>query len=273
MNSGANHEAWVERLRGMGFTNYEARIYLALLGEASLTVADIVRKSGVPQPKVYESTRTLTERGFIERVLGNVQSFCAVDPTTAFNNHRERAESELERQAREMKALQASLPSADKLAADTWGVRIVQGTANIRAARRELVHSAKEEVIHFVRPPIWATATPNTAIVSKKLPYRLVRLVEESLLTDPEHGESFSLMAATEEATRVVPQLPMKLIIYDRKTMLFPLQDVSDGAIMVLPQPNLAEQWAEYANYLWDNAKPYAARKGKRKKGSRARES
>lgn len=264
-----DNDAWVERLRGMGFTNYEARVYLALLGEESLTVADIVRKSGVPQPKIYEATRTLTERGFIERVLGGVQAFRAIEPATAFNNYRERTQRELDRQANEMKLLQAETPKAARVSADTWGVRIVQGTANVRAARTELASNVEEELVQFIKPPLWQSANPVQAIVSKPPRYRHYRLLEASLFKDPQHGETFEFMAATEAATRVVPLLPMKMSIYDRKTIIFPLQDRNDGACIILPQPELAEAWALWAIHLWENTEPYGAKRDKRK--SRAR--
>jgi HTH-type transcriptional regulator, sugar sensing transcriptional regulator len=262
-------ESWIGRLRGMGFTNYEARVYLALLGEESLTVADIVRKSGVPQPKIYEATRVLTERGFAEKVLGGVQAFRAVEPQTAFNNHRERTQRELDRQAVEMQQLQSAAPKAPRVSPDTWGVRVVQGTANVRAARTELARNVKEELVQFIKPPLWQSATPVKAIVSEPPKYRLYRLLEASLLKDPEHGETFEFMAATEAATRVVPMLPMKMSIYDRKVMIFPLQDHNDGACMIIPQPELAEAWALWAIHLWENTKPYGAARTKRKARAR----
>src|SRR5690606_22780106 len=50
----------VEGLQQLGFTAYEAKVYLALLSRPGSTGYEVARHSGVPRSKVYEVLEKLT---------------------------------------------------------------------------------------------------------------------------------------------------------------------------------------------------------------------
>ena len=52
-------------LKELGFTQYEAKVYLSLLSLSSAKASEITKHSNVPSNKVYESLIRLAERGFI----------------------------------------------------------------------------------------------------------------------------------------------------------------------------------------------------------------
>ncbi|WIM98463.1 helix-turn-helix domain-containing protein [Actinoplanes oblitus] len=74
----------VQRLVGhlceLGFSPYEARCYAGLLGAGALTGYAVAKRTGVPQPKVYETLRRLVARGAAEQFPGPPTRFTAVDP-------------------------------------------------------------------------------------------------------------------------------------------------------------------------------------------------
>ncbi|SIT73793.1 TrmB family transcriptional regulator [Edaphobacillus lindanitolerans] len=55
-------------LKKYGFTEYEAKIYMALLERHPLNGNEIATQSGVPNPKVYEALKRLTDRNVIFNV-------------------------------------------------------------------------------------------------------------------------------------------------------------------------------------------------------------
>ncbi|MEK4700832.1 helix-turn-helix domain-containing protein [Solibacillus sp. FSL R7-0668] len=57
-----------ERLKRIGFTEYESKIYMTLLGSSALNGNEIANISGVPGPKVYSNMQNMIEKGFVSAV-------------------------------------------------------------------------------------------------------------------------------------------------------------------------------------------------------------
>jgi len=68
MNEGMAMADAVELLQRLGFSEYEARAYVALLQASPLTGYELARRSGIPRPNIYPVLQRLEERGAILRV-------------------------------------------------------------------------------------------------------------------------------------------------------------------------------------------------------------
>jgi sugar-specific transcriptional regulator TrmB len=91
--------------RPFGLTAYETRAYIALLRN-SLTVSQIAESARIPRPRVYDTLRTLEEKGFVAEA-GEEGAYHAVRPSTALR-------SRLARYKSDFLALQASMEEAMK---------------------------------------------------------------------------------------------------------------------------------------------------------------
>jgi sugar-specific transcriptional regulator TrmB len=70
----------VENLVQLGLKEYEAKIYVALVGLGEANVRRIHEVSGVPRPRVYDVLNALAEKGFIEIRQGSPLMYYAVRP-------------------------------------------------------------------------------------------------------------------------------------------------------------------------------------------------
>jgi HTH-type transcriptional regulator, sugar sensing transcriptional regulator len=70
----------INALMNLGFSQYEARTYVGLIGREPLTGYAIAKDTQVPQPKVYETLGRLVERGAVLRVSDTPAKFIAVAP-------------------------------------------------------------------------------------------------------------------------------------------------------------------------------------------------
>jgi HTH-type transcriptional regulator, sugar sensing transcriptional regulator len=70
----------VENLVQLGLKEYEAKIYVALVGLGETNVRRIHEVSGVPRPRVYDVLHALDQKGFIEVREGSPQMYYAVRP-------------------------------------------------------------------------------------------------------------------------------------------------------------------------------------------------
>lgn len=73
----------VAALTRLGLTGYEARAYLALVGAASLTAAEVARAAGVPRQRIYDVLAGLVAAGLAAAGTGKTVRYEAVAPDVA----------------------------------------------------------------------------------------------------------------------------------------------------------------------------------------------
>jgi HTH-type transcriptional regulator, sugar sensing transcriptional regulator len=109
----------VENLVLLGLKEYEARIYVALVGLGEANVRRIHEASGVPRPRVYDVLNSLAARGFIEVREGSPLMYHALRPdiVVAF------LKKDLDTAAREsVTALETMSVNAEKNYSPIWYV-------------------------------------------------------------------------------------------------------------------------------------------------------
>src|SRR6056297_3573727 len=67
---------------------YEIDAYLAVLEHGELTASDIADRTDIPQPRVYDTVRSLSDRGLVELRESRPMKIVAVDPEDAFGDLR-----------------------------------------------------------------------------------------------------------------------------------------------------------------------------------------
>src|SRR5205085_5738820 len=78
----------LERLRALDLNDYEARLYLALLGADAPTAYELGKRAGVPLSRCYEVARSLARKGLALTLPGDTPRYRAVDPAIAIERHR-----------------------------------------------------------------------------------------------------------------------------------------------------------------------------------------
>lgn len=80
----------LDALNKIGFTEYEAKVYLALLDESPTTGYQISKSSSVPRSMVYETLSRLAARGAVlEAIEGRSTLYRPLPPNLLLNQHQE----------------------------------------------------------------------------------------------------------------------------------------------------------------------------------------
>ena len=58
----------IEKLEQLGFSNYEAKVFLALYKGSIMSAADIAKEARIPRPSVYQILRSFAIKGFCNEV-------------------------------------------------------------------------------------------------------------------------------------------------------------------------------------------------------------
>lgn len=107
-----DNQSQVTSLVEMGFTQGEAKVYVALLYLGSTTVGSIVKKSGVANSNVYAVLTRLLIKGMISSITkGKVKYYQAVPPLNLFD-YFDKEESKIKQQREKLSLL---LPQFEKI--------------------------------------------------------------------------------------------------------------------------------------------------------------
>ncbi|SEO69536.1 Sugar-specific transcriptional regulator TrmB [Halogranum amylolyticum] len=123
---------------------YEIDAYLAVLEHGELTASEIADRTDIPQPRVYDTVRSLSDRGLVELRESRPMKIVAVDPEDSFGN------------------IQSSLTElVDELGArytaparDTEAVSLVKSRSTILRYIEEVVDNAEYELVLSLTPDL-----------------------------------------------------------------------------------------------------------------------
>jgi sugar-specific transcriptional regulator TrmB len=128
----------INQLRELGFTDYEARTYLALLERSPATAYEVSKTSGLPRANVYTALESLTKKMAVQPVSENPSRFAPIKPKILF----ERIATDVSRKCQGVAKLLATRPVSDS----TEYVWSLSGEESIRKKIDETICSAKHHV-------------------------------------------------------------------------------------------------------------------------------
>lgn len=127
-------------LNAIGFTDYEAKVYLALLRVNPATGYQISKQAGIPRSMVYEALGRLDARGAVLKTEEHRATLYRPLPPSALLERHERSQSHLlERLRSELKRLYAERDE-DRF----WSI---SGRESVLSYARQLIQGASEEVM------------------------------------------------------------------------------------------------------------------------------
>jgi predicted transcriptional regulator len=157
MNNSA-HDA-VRQLGAIGFSDYEARVYVTLLAHGPLSGYEVSRRSGVPRPNVYSVVKRLEERGAVTALAASRGARYAACPAAELLEQMARSyHDRLQGAADSLRRLRTDV--ADPVAA------AVAGEEELLARARAMLDGATTQVVLAVAP---STAAALAAAVADAL--------------------------------------------------------------------------------------------------------
>ena len=126
------------------FGEYEIAAYLAVLQYGRLTASELADETPIPQPRVYDTVRSLADRGFVELRDSRPMEVLAVDPSESFDG----VQTTLEELVTGLEQ-QFTAPSRASEA-----VSLVSSRRTIVRYFRDVISSAEYELLVSLTPPL-----------------------------------------------------------------------------------------------------------------------
>ncbi|WP_306058185.1 HTH-type sugar sensing transcriptional regulator TrmB [Natronococcus wangiae] len=123
---------------------YEIDAYLTVLEQGQLTASEIADRTDIPQPRVYDTVRSLSDRGLVELRESRPMKVVAIDPADAFDE----VQHSLEEMIDELEA-RYTAP-----ARETEAVSLVKSRSTILRYLEEIINDAEYELSLSLTPDL-----------------------------------------------------------------------------------------------------------------------
>lgn len=263
------HDAHRAKLESFGLSAGEAQIYLALLRSGgTLGASALATTTGLPRTGVYPLLNSLVQKGIVEAEAGYGSRFTAIRPTQALPSliARERDEqqerlAQRERLAAELVEHLESLAEPAESAGEADLIQVLRDPRVVADRFERLELEAERRIEVFCKAPVFVRqGNPTQAKAMRKgVHYR--GLYEQAIVDAPEVKPYLSEWIASGEDARIHEgELPHKLAIFDRQTILMPLVTPSgQGRTLSIRNPQLAMSLGMLFDFLWEKGKPLSA--------------
>jgi DNA-binding CsgD family transcriptional regulator/sugar-specific transcriptional regulator TrmB len=252
-------------LEPLGLDTVTETVYRSLLEQSAWGVTEICGQLGLTESDVRDALDRLTDLGLVV-ASGPGGTVRPVQPRLGLIALLARTEANLidrQRQIEVARAAVAMLASDYQAESAMLGsVEAIEGLDAVRYRLLRLAQSAKRECLSFVPG---GAQQPDTMEASKPLDQLALErgvavrsIYQESFRNDPATLQYVQWLAALGGETRVVPTLPMQLIIVDREVALVPLDpsDTRRGAL-VLNGPGMIAAMCALFDQYWRDGVPW----------------
>ncbi|MEV0645775.1 helix-turn-helix transcriptional regulator [Phytomonospora sp. NPDC050363] len=243
-------------LGGVGLSGAAERLYRALLADPLATPAALAAAAAVESADYPALLAELSGRGLTARTDGRL---VAVDPRIGLGALVRERQSNLDLATQAITGLVAAFTEGQLRADPSRLAEVVDGPERVAAAMASIVAEAATEVAVFDAPPYVDKKTSKraeTSLLDRGVRSRAIYAV--AALEVPGYYDAVQAMIAAGEMARVVPTVPLKLVVVDGRRALLPLA-IHDGvvrsAILVHPSA-LAEALAALFESVWDTGLP-----------------
>ncbi|MGC5019350.1 helix-turn-helix domain-containing protein [Micromonospora sp. DT47] len=251
-------------LETVGVAAPEEQAYRALLMAPRCTVRELARQVGRSDDEVGRSVEQLEELGLLSRTTDRPARLVPARPDVAIDVLVARRRVELDRVQAEARTMLAELRTHERYRPENL-VEVVVGQQAIAARFAQLLQGTRRELRVLDRPPYAARADESDTTVRGLLCDGVVVrgiYAPDSLEVPGAVDEAYSAADAG-EMSRVHPQVPMKLAVFDGSAALLPLAvDQLVDSALVVHRCALLDALTEMFDLLWEQAVPVVSPAG-----------
>ena len=249
----------------IGLSEREARVYLALLNKHYATAADLQKMSGVPQSKIYETIGGLVRRGLCtERKVGRKRTFEIVDPDVTLSPLFKSLQSRLENALGQKKLINNLFSRSSGTTEPLEYIEVIRGNEVIHKHYCQLVDSAESELLGFGRGP-YAWDSNEKLDEQKNALTDLIKRGGKSrwvfeVIGTFEHWlqDYFKDIERHDVSVRITDNLPLKMMIFDRRTVLVAQEDQMNHpgelTMSIIKQATIANAFCAMFEYFWSQS-------------------
>ncbi|WP_213813630.1 helix-turn-helix transcriptional regulator [Glaciihabitans sp. dw_435] len=243
-----------------GLSEIEEQIYLFVVHRGRTQVGDVVERCAIDAAEASAHLALLRDRGLISRGADEDAAYAPVDPRYALNAVTDRLAEQVSRIREQIPLLADQFDrtvSQEGGAPESW---IVGDAATVASWYVRMQHQATHEIMMFDRPPYVSSPLETLEVGIMGVGVRWRGLYTAESFTRPGAWEETLRLSESGEESRIVPQLPVKLVIVDRSIALVSLSlDGVRADALVTQSPPMIDMLSDMYETYWARGLPLTA--------------
>lgn len=267
----------ISRLKTLGFTDYESRIFLALLQGHLMSATEIAESAKIRRTDVYNVLKSFVEKGYCNEIETNtIMKYEMIDPDVVLDKIELRIQKERDRQIatfkdtfKELKPLYRSKENEqDKIS----NIELIRGYNQHREEKFvKLLRGAKKEILFMIRLEMYISdevdKTAEKFIKSGgviKSIYEVgssFKVKKDGKWTDGNAADLIKIFSKFEkygEQVRLSRTKIPNFTIFDRKTVFMNIVDKTvpryNEADIIVKNKDYAESMTEVFSTFWEKS-------------------
>ena len=240
-----------QELKELGLSEYESKVYIALVREGTLTGIKASKASGVPQGKIYYILHGLAEKGFVTIMNAKPKLFRAIDPEIALKQYIKSKKEHLEELEKNLPKKIKQLGNLRRQETDEK-VSIFRGRKNAFTANHYLMESASKSIDIMFTFEIIHTLTKRI-LLDKKSKGIKIRV----MATKKENKALIKEILSYGIEVRYYPVQEIRIFIKDGKEsniQILNKNDFLDRTNILIQSEELSKALTHYFDKVWEKA-------------------
>ncbi|GAA3078814.1 DNA-binding CsgD family transcriptional regulator [Kribbella aluminosa] len=241
---------------------HEEHTYRLLVGLSAARAAELAEVAELPPQETDEVLQRLQAKGLVSVQPADEPVFRPLPPDVAFGTTLLRRQESLEAARKTVAALSEEFRAGAGRRDAHHLVEVIIGATTLRERLRDLQNSAREEILWFCRAnPLAMQGADNTeeyGALSRGVRYRAI--YERALIETPGELDSIAEGVSWGEEARVVPTLPVRIAIVDRRTAICPLvrddESIGEPSAAIISRGQLLDALLALFESYWELATP-----------------
>jgi sugar-specific transcriptional regulator TrmB/DNA-binding CsgD family transcriptional regulator len=243
-----------------GLDEADERVYLFVVHRGRTRPDDVAARFDLPVGEALSRLEVLRDLGLVTTWQGSADVYAAVDPRYALGAVADRVSDQVRRIREQIPVLSDHFERALAEEAGTARTRVVTDTGEVAGWFVRLQHQAKSELVIFDRPPYVSNPQEplESIVIGRGVSWRAV--YSSASFSREGAWEETARLADQGEQGRVVPSLPLKLVIADRAIALVSLDlDGVNNHALVTESSALVELLLDVFEGYWGRGIPLTA--------------
>jgi sugar-specific transcriptional regulator TrmB len=268
----------IQKLKSLGFTEYESKVFLALLKGQSMSAPDIAKSAKIRRTDVYDIMKSFVVKGFCNEIETNsVLMYEIIDPDVILDKLELKARKENEKHLASLKDTFKSLKPfycSEKTEKNkSFNVELIRGY-NLHRVKKfyDLIRNSKKEILLMIRMEMHISEeideTASNFIRNGGIIKSIYELSDNFKIkkgdrwvdcSDKDLYKVFSKFESYGEQLKLSKTKIPNLAIFDRETVFLNVVDKSDTkknneADVIFKNKDFAETMAEMFTCVWGSS-------------------
>lgn len=267
----------IDKLKRLGFKEYESKVFVALLQGHAMSASEIAKESKVIRNSIYDILKSFVEKGYCNEIETNsILKYELIDPDIIFDKIKRELKREREQEDKNLRETLSKLKPLHKAKAkkqEVLNVELIRGYNKHREKKfLDLLKSAKKEILFMMKFEGYVTDEIDNSAVKFFSKGGVIKSVYEYTLdfkvphntkwVQAEEKDLLNILSKYQDAgeqLRISDKPVPNFTIFDSETVFMCISDKSlprhQEADLIIRNKQFAENLIHVFNTYYENSK------------------